>query len=72
MGGAPMMPRAASLCPNFNHRRSDAPVRHCPSCGEVVNAKVAAIRCATVKHDARRKGGSAFCIDCGERLAPRP
>jgi hypothetical protein len=66
-----MIPRAATQCPNFNHRRSDAPVRHCPSCGEVVNAKVTSARCASPRHDARRKEGSAFCVDCGERLAAR-
>ena len=66
-----MIPRGAAPCPNLNHRRSDAPVRHCPSCGGVVNAKVSPIRCVTVRHDAQRKDGSAFCIDCGERLALR-
>ena len=66
-----MTPHEAGLCPNFNHRRSDAPVRHCPSCGAVVNAKVLPIRCAPSRHDARRKDGSLFCIDCGERLAAR-
>ena len=27
-------------CPNMNHRRSNAPVRHCPDCGAVVNGQV--------------------------------
>jgi hypothetical protein len=66
-----MTPREAPPCPNFNHRRSDAPVRFCPTCGAVVNAKVSSIRCAPSRHDARRKDGSVFCVDCGERLASR-
>jgi hypothetical protein len=63
------MRQDALLCPNLNHRRSDAPVRFCPSCGGVVNGKVTSIRCASTNHDARRRGGSIFCVDCGERLA---
>jgi hypothetical protein len=46
-------------------------VRHCPSCGGVVNDKVSPIRCLTVRHDAQRKDRSVFCIDCGARLAQR-
>ena len=64
--------RNAVACPNLNHRRSDAPVRCCPSCGSTVNAKVAATRCATARHDVQRKGGSVFCVDCGERLSKGP
>jgi transcriptional regulator NrdR family protein len=44
-------------------------VRFCPSCGGVVNDKVTSIRCASTNHDVRRRGGSIFCVDCGERLA---
>ncbi|HVR03714.1 MAG TPA: hypothetical protein VMT47_16370 [Polyangia bacterium] len=44
-------------------------MRFCPSCGDVVNDKVTSIRCASTNHDARRRGGSIFCVDCGERLA---
>lgn len=62
------MGRDAGLCPNLNHRRSDAPVRFCPGCGEVVNVKVSTIRCATVRHDTQRRDRSVFCVDCGERL----
>jgi hypothetical protein len=63
------MPREMGTCTNLNHRRPDAPVRHCPSCGAVVNATVKPLRCPLARHDARRKEGSAFCVDCGERLA---
>jgi hypothetical protein len=66
-----MLTRGAAPCLNFNHRRSDAPVRFCPSCGGVVNATVSLIRCVRTRHDARRKDGSIFCVDCGERLSNR-
>jgi hypothetical protein len=58
----------AERCPNFNHRRSDAPVRVCPMCGEVVNAKVVAKRCSDTEHAGRRKNGDLFCTGCGEQL----
>jgi hypothetical protein len=63
--------RDTSPCPNLNHRRSDAPVRFCPNCGDTVNAKVSLVRCPPARHDVQRRGGSIFCIDCGERLATR-
>jgi hypothetical protein len=60
-------------CPNLNHRRADAPVRFCPACGRVVNAKMPQGQCPSVKHDASRRNHSVFCVDCGERLvAARP
>ncbi len=33
-------------CPNMNHRRSDAPVRYCPNCGEVVNENIILKKCS--------------------------
>lgn len=60
--------RSESNCQNMNHRRSDAPVRFCPSCGSVVNAKVQPRSCTASKHDASRQNQSQFCVDCGERL----
>jgi len=58
---------------NMNHRRPDAPVRFCPSCGTIVNAAVRTISCPTVRHDTARRSQSAFCVDCGEQLiASRP
>ena len=56
------------VCTNMNHRRSDAPVRFCPDCGEVVNAKVGIKRCREEEHGKRRRGQSRFCVDCGEQL----
>jgi len=55
-------------CRNFNHGRANAPVRCCPSCGEIVNAAVAALTCAVAVHDRRRRDRDAFCVDCGTVL----
>jgi predicted RNA-binding Zn-ribbon protein involved in translation (DUF1610 family) len=55
----------------MNHRRSDAPVRFCPECGEVVNAKVGIKRCREEEHAKRRREQSRFCVDCGEQLIGR-
>jgi len=58
----------ATSCPNMNHRRADAPVRFCPSCGEVVNGGVQIKRCGEMRHAPKRLSGDRFCVDCGERL----
>jgi len=55
-------------CRNFNHGKYNAPVRVCPMCGEIVNAKTPAAICRPGLHADRRKNGDRFCIDCGERL----
>lgn len=57
-------------CPNLNHRRSNAPVRACPSCGEIVNHKVRAKRCTEREHASRRRNGDVFCVDCENQLRP--
>jgi len=54
-------------CSNMNHSRTNAPVKHCPMCGEVVNSAIRN-RCDDVKHAARRKERSMFCHDCGKKL----
>ena len=55
-------------CANLNHRRTHAPVRHCPGCGGIVNDKVSARRCSDVQHASARRERSVFCVDCGTRL----
>ena len=55
-------------CPNFNHRRSDAPVRFCPLCGAVVNAFISKGLCRPEIHDKRRRNQDMFCVDCGDML----
>ncbi len=55
-------------CPNYNHCRNNPPVRVCPNCGVVVNAKLSPAHCKHELHADRRKQGNLYCVDCGERL----
>ena len=55
-------------CPNFNHGRADPPVRACPMCGEIVNAKVPRHSCTQEAHAKKRREANVFCVDCGQRL----
>lgn len=55
-------------CPNFNHRRANAPVRHCPMCGEIVNASIREPSCVSETHAKRRRDRDAYCLDCGVTL----
>lgn len=59
---------ARILCDNLNHRRSDAPVRHCPQCGLVVNERIAPRACDTNQHAQHLRQRAVFCIDCGRQL----
>jgi predicted nucleic acid-binding Zn ribbon protein len=57
----------------MNHRRTNAPVRHCPQCGQAVNEGLPVGRCPDATHAQRRRQQSSFCIDCGAQLiAPPP
>ncbi len=60
--------RAGPLCLNLNHRRSNAPVRHCPSCGDIVNDAVPAALCSERDHDDKRRHRDHYCIGCGVQL----
>lgn len=55
-------------CSNMNHSRSNAPVKFCPSCGDVVNRQAPSQRCDDAKHAYRRKDRNLFCCDCGKKL----
>jgi hypothetical protein len=55
-------------CDNLNHRRSAAPVGHCPDCGAVVNAQIQARPCSEAQHAAARRQRTSFCVDCGAQL----
>ncbi len=55
-------------CLNYNHGRANAPVRFCPTCGEVVNNNISAEECSEEKHAGKRRDGSMYCVDCGEQL----
>lgn len=58
----------SSGCDNLNHRRTNAPVRHCPGCGGVVNDRVTARRCSEAQHAEVRRQRTVFCADCGVKL----
>ena len=55
-------------CSNFNHRRSNAPVHFCPTCGEVVNDSVPVPQCSEDEHSKARREFSKFCVHCGKAL----
>jgi hypothetical protein len=55
-------------CLNMNHRRSDAPVRHCPTCGEAVNANILAKKCSDKEHATSRMDRYKYCVHCGLQL----
>ena len=61
-------PNGRNDCDNLNHRRQNVPVRHCPTCGGVVNERVGTRQCSDAEHAAERRQRSAFCADCGTRL----
>jgi len=52
----------------MNHRRTNAPVRFCSQCGEVVNGDLSTKRCSLEEHARRRRDREVFCVQCGERL----
>jgi len=56
------------LCPNMNHKRTDAPVRYCPKCGEVVNENIILKKCSDAEHAVSRKDRYKHCTDCGLQL----
>ncbi len=57
-----------SRCGNMNHRRSDAPLSHCPECGGVVNAAIRPQPCNDAQHAAARRQQNVFCVNCGTQL----
>jgi len=56
-------------CPNDNHGRMVIRVRCCPTCGQLLNAKIAAIQCPQDSHARKRRDRNLFCMDCGTSLA---
>lgn len=59
-------------CDNLNHLRPNAPIRHCPQCGGVVNANRDLAKCDATVHATRRKQQSNYCVDCGSELIAKP
>jgi hypothetical protein len=52
----------------MNHWRANPPVRHCISCGALLNAQLRAGACGDAKHAGMRRRQSMFCVDCGTQL----
>ncbi len=65
LDGEEHMVRQRNPCPNMNHRRANAPVRHCPDCGDVVNAYITINRCREDDHATMRRKRHTYCVDCG-------
>ena len=61
----------ARACENLNHRRSDAPVRNCPQCGEIVNKQISIMACSEVEHARAKRNRSEYCAHCGLQLIKR-
>ena len=61
-------PRRRNPCENLNHRRTEAPVRHCPACGGIVNERLGAQQCSEAHHAAERRQRSPYCVNCGAQL----
>ena len=55
-------------CENYNHARSNAPIRFCPTCGGVVNQSLHIKKCTQDEHATKRRERNKFCVDCGEQL----
>jgi hypothetical protein len=55
-------------CDNLNHGRAVVRVRHCPSCGDLLNNRISAGRCSMEQHATARRQRLAFCSDCGAQL----
>jgi hypothetical protein len=58
----------SNFCGNMNHLRTNAPVSHCPDCGNVVNRNAPPKSCDDAKHAAARRQQSTYCVDCGAQL----
>lgn len=56
-------------CPNDNHGRMVIRVRCCPTCGDVLNAKIPARECRDTSHAKMRRDRNRYCMDCGTSLA---
>ncbi len=68
MGRERRMIMQRKKCPNFNHRRTNPPVRFCPLCGEVVNKAILIRECSEEEHAISRRKRHKYCLHCGEQL----
>lgn len=57
-----------TYCPNLNHGRRNAPVRFCPTCGDLVSENIPTRKCTEEEHAKSRRERNKYCSDCGEQL----
>ncbi len=55
-------------CDNLNHRRAQVSIRYCPSCGVLLNDRLAVRQCSHAAHVAAMRDRTTFCSDCGGRI----
>jgi len=60
--------RQGTVCPNLNHRRSNAPLRHCIMCGEILNQTIPSRQCTGPDHASKRRQRDLYCSECGLQL----
>jgi hypothetical protein len=60
--------KRGQYCDNFNHRRPNAPVRSCPTYGEIVNQSLPIKKCTQNEHAKKRWERSKFYVHCSEQL----
>ena len=60
--------KSGQRCENYNHGRVNAPVRFCPTCGEVVNKDRRIKTCTQDEPATKRRERNKFCVHCGEQL----
>ena len=65
------MAREGKRCPNYNHGRTNVPVRFCSMCGQIVNQDIASKLCREEEHAQSRRQRNDYCVHCGEQLIDR-
>ncbi len=60
--------KAKNPCTHECHGDPEAPVRHCPDCGEAINELITMRRCNEIVHEKGRVSGWKFCTNCGRKL----
>ena len=58
----------AERCVNQTHTNMNVVIRHCPTCGEIVNGKIQKNQCDHEAHKKQLKNRNTFCYMCGKNL----
>lgn len=57
-----------NICSNLNHRITNAPVRYCPMCGEIVNNNIPTCECPAEDHAKKRRERKSIVLIAASRL----